>query len=135
MQERVAPQYVPVKVYRSDDRLTLAAPMPGMEPEDIAVEITDDARLILDGALRGTLKGIKDLLVDEWSVGYYHREVPLPATVDATGGTVTYGNGVVVVSMPLAEQQRGAVLSVTATGAQHDAPYPRAASEAGPSAP
>jgi HSP20 family protein len=122
MQERVAPQYVPVKVYRSEDRLTVAAPMPGMEPEDVVVEVTADARLILDGALRGTLKGIKDLLIDEWSVGGYHREVPLPATVDATLGTVTYGNGVVVVAMPLAEQQRGALLRVTATGAQHPAP-------------
>jgi HSP20 family protein len=133
MQEQIGPQYVPVKVYRSEDRLTLAAPMPGMEPEDITVEVTADARLILDGALRGILKGVKDLLIDEWSVGGYHREVPLPATVDAALGTVTYGNGVVVVSLPLADQQRGAVLTVTSTGLPHAAPgeYEAGASTAG----
>lgn len=124
MQEHVAPQSVPVKIYRSEDRLTLAAPTPGLEPEDILVEVTTDGRLILDGALRGTLKGIKDLLVDEWSVGGYHREVALPDTVDATLGTLTYGNGVVVVTLPLAEHQCGAVLTVTATGLQRPVPAP-----------
>lgn len=122
MQEKITPQYVPVKAYRSEDRLTLAAPLPGMEPEDITVEVTTDGRLVLDGALRGVLKGIKDLLIDEWSVGGYHREMPLPATVDATRGTVTYGNGVVVVTLPLASQPRGARLAVTPTGAQHHLP-------------
>jgi HSP20 family protein len=122
MQERIAPQYVPVKVYRSDDMLTLAAPMPGMEPEDIRVEVTGDGRLVLEGALRGALKGVKELLIDEWSVGAYHREVQLPSVVDATRGTVTYGNGVVVVALPLAAQPRGAMLSVTLTGEAHGAP-------------
>jgi HSP20 family protein len=112
MQEQIAPQRIPVKMYRSDDRLMVAAPMPGLEPEDIAVEVTSDGRLILDGALRGSLKGVKDLLIDEWSVGGYHRELPLPNEVDATLATVTYGNGVVVVALPIADQTRPAVLTL-----------------------
>ena len=116
MQEQIAPQHVPVKVYRTRERLTIAAPMPGMEPADITVEITEDGRLILDGALRGALKGVKDLVIDEWSVGGYHRELPLPNSVDGTGGTVTYGNGVLVVTLPVAEQTRPATLLLEALG-------------------
>jgi HSP20 family protein len=119
MYEQVAPQSIPVKVYRSEDRLTVTAPMPGMEPEDIAVEITADGTLILDGALRGTLKGIKDLLIDEWSVGGYHRELPLPEPVDGQAANVTYGNGVLVVALPISEQTRPAVLGMRDVGPGH----------------
>ena len=57
---------VPVKVYRSHDRLGVAAPMPGLEPENITVEITGDQRLILRGKLRAGFKGEHEVLLDEW---------------------------------------------------------------------
>ena len=37
-------------------------------------------------------------LVDEWSVGAYHRELDLPVTVDAERANVSYGNGVLLVT-------------------------------------
>ncbi|MGH7621083.1 MAG: hypothetical protein ACREMU_01975 [Gemmatimonadaceae bacterium] len=49
-------QSIPVKVYRGSERVTIAAPMPGLEPQDVTAEVTAHA-LILDGARRGTLKG------------------------------------------------------------------------------
>jgi HSP20 family protein len=119
MQERIAPQHIPIKLYRTEERLTIAAPMPGLEPEDITVDVTGDGRVILDGALRGALKGVKDLLIDEWSVGGYHRELDLPLPVDATLATVTYGNGVVVVTLPIADRTHGAVLTLREVSPGH----------------
>ena len=104
MREQAKLQSIPLKVYRTLDRLTVAAPMPGLQPEDILVEVTDDGRLILKGELRGVLKDVKELLINEWSVGGYYRELPLPASVDGSEATVTYGNGVLVVSMPTSER-------------------------------
>lgn len=121
MQEDVSSQFIPVKVYRSDERLMVAAPMPGLEPEDIAVEITGDGRLVLDGALRGTLKGMKDLLVDEWTVGVYHRELSLAEPVNAELANVTYGNGVLVIALPISDVIHPAVLGLTPSGATHGA--------------
>lgn len=103
-------QEVPLKVYRSAERLTVAAPMPGVEPEDITVAITEDGRVVLDGELRGVLKGDKDVLADEWTPGPYHREYALPYPVDGAMANVTYGNGVLVVAMPLADRTRPARL-------------------------
>src|SRR5207244_6963132 len=75
---------VPVKVYRSLDLLTVAAPMAGLGAEDITVEVTGDGRLVLDGRLcpvpkleHGPLEGTKDVLINEWIVGPYHRELTL----------------------------------------------------------
>lgn len=69
LQEQPKKQHILVKVYRSTDRLMVAAPMPGLEPEDILVEVTPTGHLLLQGDLRGVLKDIKELLLDEWSVG------------------------------------------------------------------
>ena len=115
MSERTDLQEVPVKLYRTEDLITVAAPMPGLEAENIAVDVTGDGRLVLRGQLRGALKDAKEILIDEWSVGPYHREVPLPSPVDGEGATVTYGNGVLVVALPVAAETRAAQLSLAAT--------------------
>ena len=104
MQETRKQQHIPVKVYRTDERLMIAAPMAGLEPEDIAVDVTADGRLVLHGNLRGLLKEVKELLLDEWSVGAYHRELALPVPVNGPCANVTYGNGVLLVTLPLSEQ-------------------------------
>ena len=82
----------------------VAAPMAGLEPEDIVVDVTADGRLVLHGDVRGLLKEIKELLQDEWSVGAYHRELTLPMPVNAMCANVTYGNGVLLVALPISEQ-------------------------------
>jgi HSP20 family protein len=104
MQEQLKQQHIPVKVYRTDERLMVAAPMPGLEPENIVVEVTADGCLLLHGGLRGMLKGVKELLLDEWSAGIYHRELALAVPVNAECANVTYGNGVLMVTLPISEQ-------------------------------
>jgi HSP20 family protein len=110
MQEQLKQQQIPVKVYRTDERLMVAAPMPGLEPQDIIVEVSANGRLLLHGDLRGMLKDVKELLLDEWSVGVYHRELTLPLPVNATRANVTYGNGVLLVNLPISQQTKPARL-------------------------
>lgn len=102
--ERIEQQRIPVKLYRTEDRITVAAPMPGLEPEDIVVEITPQHHIIMGGEVRGLLKGIKELIVDEWTVGGYYRDLELPVDVSGGEANVTYGNGVLVVALPVAQQ-------------------------------
>lgn len=114
-QEHVEIQEIPVKVYRSENRVTVTAPMPGLQAEDITVEVTPQGHLILDGDLRGALKGAKELLIDEWSVGGYHRHLELRVPVDGQASNVTYGNGVLVIVLPISDQVRPARLTLTRT--------------------
>ncbi|MCX6020843.1 MAG: Hsp20/alpha crystallin family protein [Chloroflexi bacterium] len=106
LRETPQPQMVPVKVYATPERITIAAPMPGMEPEDILVEVTPVGTVALHGRLRGALKGDKVLLLNEWSVGPYFRVLPLPCPVDGLLANVTYGNGVLVVVLPISQVHR-----------------------------
>ena len=119
MQEQAKIQQIPVKVYRTSDRLMVAAPMPGLQPEDILVEVTGDGHLILQAVVRAMLKDVKELLLDEWSVGSYYREVLLPDAVDAEQANVTYGNGVLVVALPISDHTRAARLTLDTVGPAH----------------
>jgi HSP20 family protein len=101
MQSRTQEQQIPLKVYKSEDRVTVAAPMPGLEPQDIDIEVTQGGEIVLKGELRGTLKGEKDVLIDEWNPGAYRRSYSLQSPVDAAAANATYENGVLTVSLPI----------------------------------
>ena len=103
---------VPVKMYQAGERLTVAAPMPGLEPVDVLVRVTPEGTLELHGKRRGPRQDQMDLLLDEWSVGPYERTVTLPYPVDGTRADVTYGNGVLVVALPKATQTHAAELTL-----------------------
>jgi HSP20 family protein len=103
MQEQVKLQQIPVKMYKTDDRVTVVVPMPGLEPENVVIEVTSNGHLILYGELRGMLKDVKELLLDGWSVGIYQRELELPTHVNGESANVTYGNGVVTVALPISD--------------------------------
>lgn len=115
-------QEIPIKLYRTSDRITVAAPMPGLGPEDIRVQVDERGHVVLEGRLCeredcGALKDSKDVLTEEWTVGPYVREIDVPEAVDGPAATVTYGNGVLVVSFPVCEQNRPASLRLEPTAA------------------
>jgi HSP20 family protein len=118
MQEQAKIQHIPIKMYRTSERLVIAVPMPGLEPEDILVKVTESS-VVMQGDIRGLLKDVKELLIDEWSVGSYYREVQLPNPVDGEHANVTYGNGVLVVNLPISEKTVTATLVLDKTGIAH----------------
>lgn len=134
-------QLVPIKLYRTPDRVVIAAPMPGLGPDDLTVDVTETGHVILQSAPRGTLRDelfdvevtvdrdggqqvwthewwqeTKEVLLNEWCTCGYYRELDLPAVVDAALGTVTYGNGVLVVALPVTGEGRSARLRLAAVG-------------------
>ena len=93
------PQTVPVQMHQTHDLLVLAAPMPGLEPADITVTIRGD-QLTICGEYRGSRHAQPEILLAEWTVGPYYREVILPQLVNGELTNATYGNGVLVLAMP-----------------------------------
>jgi HSP20 family protein len=74
-------QSIPVQLHRADHLMVLAAPMPGLEPSDIAVVIEGD-RVTIDGTYRGSRQDQPDVLISEWTMGPYHRDIILPQLVN-----------------------------------------------------
>jgi hypothetical protein len=55
--------------------------MPGLEPQDITVIISGN-RVTIRGAYRGSRQHQPEILISEWTIGPYYREVVLPQPVD-----------------------------------------------------
>jgi HSP20 family protein len=92
-------QEIPVRIYDRDEHMILAAPLPGLEPEDISVMIAGN-KVTIRGEERGPRQHESGVLVDEWTIGPYFREVTIPQGVNGSLTNATYGNGVLVLSMP-----------------------------------
>jgi HSP20 family protein len=95
-------QTVPVQLHRAQGRLVLAAPMTGLEPQDIAVRIHHD-RVTIRGEYRGSRHDQPETVILEWTIGPYHRDLTLPQPVSGRLTNATYGNGVLVLAMPTLE--------------------------------
>ena len=93
---------VPVNLFENDRELMVVAPMPGVAPENISIDVTDDGRLTLRSGQRGEGQERIRYLLREWSYGPYERTIELPYAVDARRANVTYGNGVLSITFPKA---------------------------------
>lgn len=110
------PTAVPVNLFENDRELMVVAPMPGVAPEDISIDVTDDGRLVLRAAQHGEGQERIDYLTREWSYGPYERSVELPYAVDAMRANVSFGNGVVTVTLPRAERTSPNTIHMERTG-------------------
>jgi HSP20 family protein len=107
---------IPVNVFDNDRELMVVAPMPGVGPEDISIDVTDDGRLTLRAAQHGEGQERIDYLTREWSYGPYERTIELPSAVDALHANVSYGNGVLAITFPKTEAIVGGRIVIERTG-------------------
>lgn len=94
---------IPVNLFENNRELLVVAPMPGVGPEDISVEVRDDGRLTLRAEQHGEGQERIDYILREWAYGPYERTFELPCAVDALHANVSYGNGVLSVTLPKAD--------------------------------
>jgi HSP20 family protein len=105
-------QQLPVRIYESENQFALAAPLAGLEAGDIHITI-DGKRVTIHGKQRGPRQDRLDLLQAEWNIGPYYREIDLPETVNGSLANATYGNGVLVLTMPKANATPAARVEFT----------------------
>jgi HSP20 family protein len=107
---------VPINLFENDRELILVAPMPGVAPEDISVDVRDDGQVTVRARMHGEGQERIDYLRREWSYGPFERTIELPRGVDARRANLTYGNGVLTVTFPKAGATAAATLAVAPTG-------------------
>lgn len=107
---------IPINLFDNDRELMVVAPMPGVAPEDISLDVTDDGHLTLRALQHGEGQERIDYILREWSYGPYERTIELPTPVDAQRANVTYGNGVLAVTFPKTTATRSGRMIVARTG-------------------
>jgi HSP20 family protein len=96
--------YPPIEVAEREGQLHVHAELPGLNPEDVKVEVTDDALVI-----RGERKSEHEHRIggayrSERRYGQFYREIPLPEGVNAEQARAQFRNGVLEVTVPVPQQ-------------------------------
>jgi HSP20 family protein len=97
---------LPMDVFENAEGIKLKAAMPGLEPQDINVQIEDNV-LTVSGQRRFEDKVEKDNYYwVEQQYGSFSRSVTLPQYADATKIEATYHNGVLELTIPKREESK-----------------------------
>ena len=99
-------------VFEDEQRLVVRLEVPGMDKDDIHIDVVNDA-LIISGEKRFE----RESQEGRWrtmqcAYGSFRRAVPLPVAVKAEGAVASYKNGVLRVEIPKAEPGKPKVISI-----------------------
>jgi HSP20 family protein len=96
------PRFMPMDLCKIDDHYVLTADLPGVDPGSVEVS-TDNGTLTVTAHRSVRSDEVAQWLTNERFFGTYRRQISLGDGVDASRIAATYDNGVLTVSIPVAE--------------------------------
>ncbi len=106
-----------VQVVESETALTLHVQLPGVKADDIDVQASREVVAISGNRTAATLAEGNQLRRNEFRYGAFRRVVSLPVAVDPNQVTADYEAGILVLTLPKAEDERNKVVKVAIAGA------------------
>jgi HSP20 family protein len=96
--------YPAIDVREQNGQLQVHAELPGLKPEDVKVEITDDALIIRGERKYESEHQTGRAYRSERRYGEFYREIALPEGVKADQAKAQFNNGVLEVTVPVPEE-------------------------------
>jgi HSP20 family protein len=94
-----------IEISQRDGKYNVKAELPGLEPNDVKVEIENDA-LVIQGERRSESEeknaGVQRT---ERQYGFFYRSIPLPEGANVEQAQAKFHNGVLEVTVPTPQQQ------------------------------
>jgi HSP20 family protein len=105
LDSRQGPRLMPMDLSRTGDSYVLNADLPGIDPASVDVNV--DGQLLSISAVRPapSAEGVT-YLARERRTGTFQRRFTLGQNVDTAGITAGYENGVLTVTVPVAEKAK-----------------------------
>jgi HSP20 family protein len=102
----------PAEITETPEALHLKVEIPGLQAEDISVEVTRDS-VSLSGERRSETRAEdKGVTRTEFRYGKFERVIPLPSKVDNTQVTAEYKDGILNLTLPKAEEEKNRIVKV-----------------------
>jgi HSP20 family protein len=98
-QTKAGPVFVPaVDIYESEEALTLVADMPGVNKENLTIDLKENTLTIKGGVPPS--EDLGKVLYREYEEGDYYRQFTLSELIDQGGITAALKDGVLTLSLP-----------------------------------
>lgn len=103
--------YPGIRLYQNNERATVLAEVPGVNPDTIDVTVQDDQLTLKAEKNTEKPEGAREIR-SERPEGSFTRVVSLPFRVDSNQVNAKYSNGVLEVSLPRAEEDKPRKIAV-----------------------
>jgi HSP20 family protein len=100
-----SPRFMPMDLCKVDDHYVVTADLPGVDPGSVDVSI-DNGTLTLTARRSARSEDSVQWLANERFFGTYRRQLSLGDGIDASRIAATYENGVLTVTIPVAERAK-----------------------------
>lgn len=101
-----------VDVKGEDDAYIITAFIPGVDAEDISVEVLNNT-VTIRGEFKDDQKDTDKYMICELPVGRFSRVITLPTALDASNAEASLKNGVFTLRVPKAEVHRPKTIKIT----------------------
>jgi HSP20 family protein len=117
--EREMPWMPSVESYTKDNQLVFKAELPGVDPKDLDISVTD-RELIIKGERRAE-KGTKEenYVYKEISYGSFERRFVLPESAKTDELKAKFANGILEITVPAPAISKGRKIEIEAPKEEH----------------
>ncbi len=102
----------------TEDALMLQVQLPGVNAEDIDIQASREVVAIAGNRQTPTLAEGETLRRNEFRYGSFRRVVSLPVAINPQDVSADYQAGILVITLPKAEDERNKVVKVNIAGVQ-----------------
>jgi HSP20 family protein len=95
-----------IEAFERGGNFVVRADLPGLSPDDVRIEAADDS-LLIEGERRSEIESEEQggVYRSERTYGRFSRLVPLPDGADAQKAQARFENGVLEITVPIAEER------------------------------
>lgn len=105
--------FVPAaELSETDEALYLKLEIPGMEPQDLDIQVTKDSVSISGERKEESKTENNGVTRSEFRYGKFERVIPLSKKIQNTDVTAEYKEGILTLTLPKAEEEQNRVVKV-----------------------
>ncbi|MDF2827988.1 Hsp20/alpha crystallin family protein [Mycolicibacterium sp. GCM10028919] len=112
-----SPRFMPMDLCKVDDHYLLTADLPGVDPGSVDVDV-DNGTLTISAHRTARSEDSVQWLTNERFFGTYRRQLSLGDGIDSAKIAASYENGVLTVTIPLAERAKARKVEIAHGGGQ-----------------
>ena len=105
------PRFMPMDLCKIDDHYVLTADLPGVDPGSVDVNV-DNGTLTISAHRTARSDESAQWLANERFFGNFRRQLSLGDGIDTSAISATYENGVLTVTIPIAERAKPRKITV-----------------------